>query len=299
MTARTKLETMADPALPLAGQVALVTGACGGIGRACAVALARAGADIAANDVGVFAPDARAKTRVGAQNVEIALDDVRLSPIARSVVTDIAQIGRKMHLLPADVSDQDAVEAMVASTVRTLGRIDIFVSCAVYSDREPFTTAAMAGFRRTIDVSMWGSFYALRASANQMIRQGRGGSVVIVGSPHAVIAFPNCMAYNMAKAAQDQMARTAAMELLPHKIRVNVVHPGWTDTPGERKFFSDDDLKKAGATLPACRLARPEEIARGVVFLVDPASEYINGITLGIEGGLALPWWSKRGTGTL
>jgi glucose 1-dehydrogenase len=157
----------------------------------------------------------------------------------------------------------------------------------------------MAGFRRTIDVSMWGSFYALRACANQMIRQGKGGNVVIVGSPHAVIAFPNCMAYNMAKAAQDQMARTAAMELLPHKIRVNVVHPGWTDTPGERKFFSDDDLKKAGATLPAGRLARPDEVARAVVFLVDPASDYINGITLGVEGGLALPWWSKRGTGTL
>src|SRR5262245_3965856 len=285
---------MPDSALPLAGQVALVTGACGGIGRACAVALARAGADIAANDISVFGPEARANPGAAGD-----LDHDRLSPPARALVGEIAALGRRLRLLPADVSDQAAVEAMVADAVKALGRLDIFVSCAVYSDREPFTTADMAGFRRTIDVSMWGSFYALRACVNQMIRQGRGGNVVIVGSPHAVIAFPNCMAYNMAKAAQDQMARTAAMELLPHKIRVNVVHPGWTDTPGERKFFSEDDLKKAGATLPAGRLARPEEIARGVVFLVDPASEYINGITLSIEGGLALPWWSKRGTGTL
>jgi len=280
---------------PLAGQVALITGACGGIGRACAIALARAGADIAANDIGVLIREARthsAATGVGP-------DDDELSPPAHSLATEIVAVGRRIQLLQADVSDQAGVEAMVADAVKALGRLDVFVSCAVYSDREPFTTADMAGFRRTIDVSMWGSFYALRACVNQMIRQGRGGSVVIVGSPHAVIAFPNCMAYNMAKAAQDQMARTAAMELLPHKIRVNVVHPGWTDTPGERKFFSEEDLKKAGATLPAGRLARPEEIARGVVFLADPASAYINGVTLGIEGGLALPWWSKRGSGTL
>jgi glucose 1-dehydrogenase len=286
---------MPDPVLPLAGQVALITGACGGIGGACAIALARAGADIAANDIGILTLEARARL----VDTDVGPVDARLSPAARSLVTDISALGRRTHLLPADVSDLDAVDAMVASAVRALGRLDVFVSCAVYSDREPFTTADMAGFRRTIDVSMWGAFYALRACANQMIRQGHGGSVVIVGSPHAVIAFPNCMAYNMAKAAQDQMARTAAMELLPHKIRVNVVHPGWTDTPGERKFFSDEDLKKAGATLPAGRLARPDEIARGVVFLVDPASDYINGITLGIEGGLALPWWSKRGTGRL
>ncbi|HEX4592143.1 MAG TPA: SDR family oxidoreductase, partial [Gemmataceae bacterium] len=94
-------------------------------------------------------------------------------------------------------------------------------------------------------------------------------------------------------------ARTAAMELLPHKIRVNIIHPGWTDTPGERKHFSEDDLKKAGPTLPVGRLARPDEIARGVLFLVDPAAEYVNGITLKMDGGLSLPWWSKRGSGTL
>jgi glucose 1-dehydrogenase len=295
VTARFCLETMPDPVLPLTGQVALITGACGGIGRACAIALAQAGADIAANDVGVLSRE----TQTTSSAADIGADDARLSPAARSLATEIVGLGRRVRLLPVDVSDQAAVEAMVTQTVKALGRIDILVSCAVYSDREPFTTADMKGFRRTIDVSMWGAFYALRACANQMIRQGHGGNVVIVGSPHAVIAFPNCMAYNMAKAAQDQMARTAAMELLPHRIRVNVVHPGWTDTPGERKFFSEDDLKKAGATLPSGRLARPDEIARGVVFLVDPASAYVNGITLGIEGGLALPWWSRRGSGTL
>ncbi len=130
-----------------------------------------------------------------------------------------------------------------------------------------------------------------------MIKQGQGGSVVVVSSGHAHVPLPSCMAYNMAKAAEDQMARTAALELVGHGIRVNIVYPGWTDTPGERKFFSEEVLKSAAAALPAGRLARPEEIARGILFLLDPASEYINGTTLVIDGGASLPWWSKRGTG--
>ena len=71
----------------------------------------------------------------------------------------------------------------------------------------------------------------------------------------------------------------------------------WTNTPGERKFFSDEVLGRAAAQLPLGRLAEPEEIARGVLFLVDPASSYITGSTLAIDGGTQLPWWSKRGTG--
>ncbi len=157
----------------------------------------------------------------------------------------------------------------------------------------------MDGFRKTIDVSMWGSYYMLRAVANAMICEARGGSIVIVSSPHAVVPYPNCMAYNMAKAAQDSMARTAAIELLPHKIRVNILHPGWTDTPGERKYFSESDLAKVGPTLPVGRLATVDEMARGALFLLDPANEQVNGTTLTMDGGLSLPWWSKRGGGGL
>ncbi len=107
------------------------------------------------------------------------------------------------------------------------------------------------------------------------------------------------MGYNMAKAAVDQMARTAAVELLPHRIRVNIIHPGWTDTPGERKYFSEEVLERTAKTLPWGRLARPEEIARGILFLVDPASDYVTGSTLTVDGGIQLPWWSNRGRGEL
>jgi len=259
-------------AMNLAGKVALVTGASSGIGRATALALARAGADVAINYY-------------------------TLPESAQTIAEEIRSLGRRALLCPVDVADQDAVESMIDHVAADLGALDILVTCAVYSDREPFVTANMSGFRRTIDVTMWGAFHALRAAARQMIAHKRGGAIVLVSSAQARIAHPACMAYNMAKAAVDQMARTAALELAPHKIRVNIVYPGWTDTPGERKFFSEELLKHASQALPAGRLARPEEIARAILFLLDPESDYIIGSTLSIDGGTQLPWWSRRATG--
>jgi glucose 1-dehydrogenase len=104
------------------------------------------------------------------------------------------------------------------------------------------------------------------------------------------MAMPGAMAYNMAKAANDQMARTAACELAQHRVRVNIIHPGWIDTPGERKFFSEQTLQTESAKLPWGRLGKPVEIGRGVVFLCREDSEYITGSTLTIDGGIQLPW---------
>jgi glucose 1-dehydrogenase len=144
---------------------------------------------------------------------------------------------------------------------------------------------------------MWGAFYGLRASAMQMIKQGRGGSIVIISSPHAVLAIPTSMAYNMSKAAIDHMARTAALELAPHRIRVNIVHPGWIDTPGERKFFTDEQIAAGAKKLPFGRLGRSDEVGKAVAYIMSDDAEYMTGSTLGIEGGVSLPWWSNRAAG--
>jgi glucose 1-dehydrogenase len=260
--------------MKFAGKVALVTGASAGIGQATALALAQQGADV-------------------------ALNYYSFAEAAAATAEQIRALGRQVLLFPVDVADQAAVEGMVAAIATQLGRLDLFVSSAVYSDREPFTTADMVGFRRTIDVTMWGAFHGLRAAANQMIRQGEGGAAVVVSSPQARFAIPHSMAYNMAKAAIDHMARTAALELSRHRIRVNIIYPGWTDTPGERKFFTEETLRRASAALPWGRMARPDEIARGILFLLDPDSDYITGTTLSIDGGSQLPWWSKRASGEL
>jgi glucose 1-dehydrogenase len=257
--------------MELAGKTALVTGAGRGIGRAIALALAEAGADVAVNDL----PD---------------------RPEPPEVVTHLRRTGRRSVAVPGDVSDYATVERLVDATVREFGRLDIAVANAYYSDRERFWEADLARFRRTIDVTMWGAFHTLRAATRQMVRQAQGGSVVLIGSPHAVLAVPQAMAYNMAKAAVDQMARTAAIELVAHRIRVNVIHPGWIDTPGEREHATEGEIARSAAKLPWQRMGRPEEIARGVVILCDPRSDYITGSTLTIDGGLTLPWWANRGS---
>lgn len=256
------------------GRNALVTGASRGIGRATALTLARGGANVAIN--------------------------FRSHPDeAAEVCREIESLGRKALAVQCDVADQASVEAMVAQTAQAFGGLDLFVSNAAYSDRQLMVEADMAGFRRTVDVTMWGAFYGLRASAQQMVKQGRGGSIVIVSSPHAVLAIPTAMAYNMAKAAIDHMARTAAIELVEHRIRVNIVHPGWIDTPGERKFFSEEQMQSGGKKLPWGRLGTPDEIANGICFVLSDAADYMTGSTFSMEGGVSLPWWSNRGSGEM
>ncbi len=255
----------------LKGRVALVTGASLGIGRATAVALGRAGASVAIN------------YRSHADEAEQVAQAVR-------------DAGSKAIILQADVADYDAVERMVRDTVAEFGKLDIAVSNAAYSDREIFYEADLVGFRRTVDVTMWGVFNLLRSSTRQMIAQGGGGSVVIVSSPHAFIPAPRSMAYNMSKAAVEHMARTAAIEVAEHKIRVNIIQPGWTDTPGERKFADEDTIQRAGTKIPLGRLGTPEEMAEGILFLCDPKHDYMTGATLLIDGGISLPWWANRGS---
>src|SRR6476660_8386744 len=164
----------------LRGKVAVITGASLGIGRATAVAFAKAGAKVVVN------------YRSSAKQAE-------------DVVKTIEQAGGIALAYQADVADFDAVQGMIDETARQFGRLDIAVSNAAYSDREPFYQADLGGFKRTVDVTMWGAFHLLHAATRQMMAQAAagqpaGGSIVIVSSPHAYVAIPRSMAYNMAKA---------------------------------------------------------------------------------------------------
>lgn len=253
------------------GKTAVVTGASLGIGRATAIAMGQAGANVAVN------------YRSHEEQAE-------------EVVQEIQKSGGRAIKIQADVADQQAVEQMIAQTVEEFGQLDLAVSNAAYSDRQPFYEADMDGFRRTVDVTMWGAFHLLRASAQQMIRQEGGGAIALVSSPHAFTAAPRSMAYNMSKAALEHMAKTAAIELSEFRIRVNLIQPGWTDTPGERKFASEETLKTAGAKIPMGRLGTSEEMAQGILFLCDPKNDYVTGATLLIDGGISLPWWANRGS---
>jgi glucose 1-dehydrogenase len=254
------------------GKNALVTGSSKGIGRAVAVALARGGANVTINCSSSVAQ-------------------------AEEAAEEIRKLGSKAIVVACDVSDLKAVEEMVRKTVDAFGSLDLFVSNAVYSDRELMVDANMEGFRRTIDVSMWGALHGVRASAQQMLKQGKGGAITVISSPHSIIPIPTAMAYNMAKAAIDHMARTAAIELVKSGIRVNVFHPGWIDTPGERKFFTEEQLDEGARGLPMGRMGSPEEMAHGVCFTLSDEAAYMTGSTLTMDGGVGLPWWSKRTEG--
>lgn len=253
------LETPSE-SRPLAGLRAIGTGASRGIGPAVAPA------------------ESEASVCINYRSVD-----------AKAVAKRCRAAGVDVRLGKADVSDRAEVERVVAETVEAFGRIDVAISNAAFSHREPFHTADMALFERTVGVTMWSPFYLLRAATNHMLVRGGGGSVVVVSSPHAYRPLPNAMAYGMAKAAVDQMCRTAATELVRDRIRVNVVHPGRTDTPGERAHFSEEEIASLGPRLPWGRLGRPEEIARAVVFFADPRSDYMTGSHLLIDGGLEFP----------
>lgn len=259
--------------MQFAGRSVLLTGASRGIGRATAIQLAQSGADVAIN--------------------YWATDEVQRQE-ATDVATEIESLGRRALLLEADVSDRESVDEIVGRTVETFGKLDHFVACACYSDRQRMLVAEMEGFQRTIDVTMWGAFHGLRAAAAQMVAQGQGGSIVIVSSPRAFMPHPGSMAYNMAKAAVDQMIRTAATELTSERIRVNGIHPGWIDTPGERKFLSEAALARHAAELPWGRLGTADEVARAILFMLSDDADYMTGSFMKVDGGISLPMWAKK-----
>lgn len=247
----------------LSGKVALITGSSRGIGRGCALEMARAGANITVN-------------------YHSHKED------AEAVAGEIRALGREALVVGADVSDRADVDRMVAQTVERFGRLDTAVCNAYYSKRQPFLEIEPEGMRRTLDVTLWGSFHVAQAAARHMVEKGDGGSLLFISSVHAVMPVPTSLAYNTAKAGLNHMAATIAAELTEHRIRANVIEPGWIDTPGERKYASEQEIREAGEKLPWGRLGTIEDIGRAAAFLCSDAADYITGTVLRVDGGLVI-----------
>jgi glucose 1-dehydrogenase len=246
----------------LTEKVALITGASQGIGKGCALEMARAGADVVINYF-------------------------QHRDEAESVAEQVRGLDRQALVIQGDVSDRSAVDKMVETTVRHFGHLDIAVCNSYYSKRQPFLEIDVPEMQRTLDVTFWGTFHTAQAAARQMVKQGNGGSMVFISSLYAFIPHSGSLPYNAAKAGVNHMAETIANELTSHRIRVNAIQPGWTDTPGERQYASEQEIQEGGKQCPWGRLATIEDMGRAATYLCSDAADYITGATLRIDGGLS------------
>jgi glucose 1-dehydrogenase len=248
-------------------KVALITGASRGIGRGIALHLAEQGADVVIN--------------------------YRTHPDEAEQVADmVAAMGRRALTWHADVADRQAVADMFAAAVDEFGHLDIAVANAAFSIRELVIDARWEHVERVLQVSQFGVFHCCQMAAQQMVKQvleGRpGGKIVIISSVMEEICRPRSAAYNMAKAAINRLGQTMAIELAGYQINVNVVNPGWIDTPGERRFATEDEIRQLGPLIPWGRIGEPRDIAQAVAFLASDQADYVTGATLRVDGGFVL-----------
>ena len=235
----------------------------GGSGGGCALALAQAGAKVVVNYH---------------SNHEAA----------QEVVAAIRHMGGEAMSWQADVADRESVAAMIEAAWERLGPVDTVIANAVTSTRKSFLETDLETLRRTLDVALLGNFHVCQIAARRLVEAKLEGSMTVIGSLHAVYPLPVAFDYNVAKAAVHHMAMTMANELAPHRIRVNVVVPGWIDTPGERKWVSEEELQRQGALLPWGRLGTPADVGNVVLFLASDAAKYVSGSIYTVDGALSV-----------
>jgi NAD(P)-dependent dehydrogenase (short-subunit alcohol dehydrogenase family) len=252
------------PRFDLTGQVALVTGAARGLGRAISLALAHAGADVA----------------LGFRDIDGGAD----------VVKAIAGMGRRALPLQMDIAHLDQIATAVSQAAAQLGRIDILVNNVGISPENMAENVTETDFDATLAVNLKGTFFTSQAVGRVMIRQGYG-RIVNLGSQAGSVALPGEAIYCMTKAAISHLTKCLAVEWGKHNITVNCVAPTFIATPGTDGYLADPanraDVVERIAGLH--RIGEPMEVAGAVVFLASPAASLITGDTLMIDGG-----WTAR-----
>ena len=235
----------------------LVTGAGSGIGRATCVAFAKEGADVAAADM----------------NLNAAQDTVQA-------------IGGKAVALQLDVTQPDSVNAVVESTGKELGGMDILVNSAGVREIVAFLELAFDEWQRIISTNLSGTFLCSQAAARKMIAQGQGGKIINLASVAGLVGVPNRAAYVSSKHAVVGLTKEMAMELAEHDIQVNAIAPGVVETGMTAGYFDDPNVVESVRKLhPARRWAQPEEIASLILFLSSAEAHFMTGATYPIDGG--------------
>lgn len=245
----------------LSGQVAIVTGAGKGIGRACAMALAQAGADVAL-----------------AARTQVDLD---------LVAADIRGLGRRAITVAGDVSDETNLDTLVARTVAELGKVTILINNA--GGAGPNSPLKMSGdeFSAVLAWNVTPAYLLIQKTALAMKDAG-GGAVVNISSVAARYAQKHFSAYGAAKAALNQMTRNLAQDFAP-QVRINAIEPGTIMTDALARVLTPERLENMRKTTPMARMGQPEDIANAALFLVSPASGWITGKVLGVDGGVEAP----------
>jgi glucose 1-dehydrogenase len=253
----------------LAGKTALVTGAGRGIGLGCALELARAGAALILND------------RPG-------------SPDLADATAQISALGVVCTSIEQDAHSRAGCEDLLAEALRHAPRIDILVSNPAVSRRKAFLDFDPADFDAVVAGTLTAGFHMGQLVARQMVERRRDphdacqGKIVFISSVHGEMPYAKSVAYNAAKSGLNHMALTMAAELACERINVNVIEPGWIDTPGERQHFGLDLMRQVAPTLPWGRLGTPEDIGRAATFLSSDYADYVTGSILRVDGGFVL-----------
>jgi NAD(P)-dependent dehydrogenase (short-subunit alcohol dehydrogenase family) len=251
------------PTFRVDGQVALVTGAARGLGRAIALALADAGADVA---LGLRDP---------ASGTELA--------------DEIGALGRRALRLPMDVADVDQVRAAVERTAGELGALDILVNNAGIAPGNPAEDVTLEDFDATVAVNLRGTFFASQAAGRQMIRQG-GGRIVSLSSQAGFAALPGESVYCMTKAAISHLTKCLAVEWGRHGVNVNAVAPTFIATPGTEEALANPEFRADVVERIALhRIGAPSDVTGAVLFLASPAASLVTGETILVDGG-----WTAR-----
>ena len=252
------------PYFGLDNQVALVTGAARGLGRATALALAHAGADVALG--------------------------LRVQTSGRDLADEIAALGRRALRLQMDVTDLAQVAAAVEETAARLGRIDVLVNNAGVGPENPAEKVTEHDFDLTCAVNLKGTFFVSQAVSRVMIRQG-SGRIINLSSQAGFVALPGESVYCMTKAAIAHLTKCLAIEWGKHGITVNAVAPTFIVTPGTAPALDDAAFKADVIERVAAlhRLGEPMDVAGVIVFLASPAAALITGHTILVDGG-----WTAR-----